>query len=125
MPYPQMLYGAALSGVLATVLVALLGRCRTPTILLTSALAAFVMPMAWNLILRTTGATESFSHDLPFTPLPDQLAGHRKRRVHPRRSDSRAGRQRRGPHPAACRRPLTADRLGGPPRRHLHLLTTP
>ena len=70
MPYPQMLYGAALSAVLATVLVALPGRCRTPTILLTSALAAFAMPLAWNLILRATGVTGAFSHDLPFPPFP-------------------------------------------------------
>ncbi len=68
MPYSQMLYGAVLSAALAAVLIAVLGRTRQPAILLAAALSAFVMPLAWNLILRTTGATGSFSHDLPFKP---------------------------------------------------------
>ena len=29
-----------------------------------------VMPLAWNLMLRKTGATALFSHDLPFRPFP-------------------------------------------------------
>jgi len=32
--------------------------------------ATFVMPLAWNAILRTTGATGAFSHDLRFSPFP-------------------------------------------------------
>lgn len=70
MPYSQMLYGAALSAALAAVLVAFPAGSRRPAIVLASALAAFAMPLAWNLILRTTGATGSFSHDLPFKPFP-------------------------------------------------------
>lgn len=70
MSYGQMLYGAGLSAVLALALVAVPGKCRRPTILALCALAAFLMPLAWNTILRHTGATGSFSHDLPFRPFP-------------------------------------------------------
>lgn len=70
MPYAQMLYGAAPSAALAAVLVAFPAGSPRPAIVLASALAALAMPLAWNLILRTTGATGSFSHDLPFKPFP-------------------------------------------------------
>lgn len=70
MPYLQMLYGAVLSAALAAVLIAVLGRTRQPAILLAAALSAFVMPLAWNLILKTTQATGLFSYDLPFKPFP-------------------------------------------------------
>jgi hypothetical protein len=65
-----MLYGAALSAVLAVALVALLGRSRRPAVLGAVALAGFVMPVCWNLVLRQTGATDLFSRDLPFKPFP-------------------------------------------------------
>src|SRR5215204_4242871 len=68
--YSQMLYGAALSAALAAVPIALAGNRRRPAIVLAAALAAFVMPLAWNLMLRKTGATGLFSHDLAFTPFP-------------------------------------------------------
>ncbi|MGI8537379.1 MAG: hypothetical protein ACR2K2_13025 [Mycobacteriales bacterium] len=70
MPYSQMLYGAVLSAALAAVLTVVLGRTRQPAILLAAALSAFVMPLAWNLILKTTQATGLLSHDLPFKPFP-------------------------------------------------------
>ncbi len=70
MPYLQMLYGAVLSALAAAGLVAAVGRSRRPALLLATALAAFVMPLVWNLILRTTDATALFSHDLPFKPFP-------------------------------------------------------
>jgi hypothetical protein len=70
MSYGQMLYGAGLSAVLALALVAVPGRCRRPAVLAFSALAAFLMPLAWNAILRQTGATGLFSHDLRFRPFP-------------------------------------------------------
>ncbi len=66
----DMLYGAALSAVLSLVVVAFLARDRRPRVLLTAALAAFLMPLAWNSILRVTGATGAFSHDLPIRPFP-------------------------------------------------------
>jgi len=65
-----MLYGAALSALAAAALVAFAGRDRRPAVLATAALAAFLMPLWWNLILRWTGATGAFSHDLPFRPIP-------------------------------------------------------
>jgi len=46
--------------------------------------AALLMPVCWNLILRWTGATDAPRPALP--TVPGQLAGHRSRRVHPRRS---------------------------------------
>lgn len=66
----SMLYGAALSVVAAALLVAFVARDRRPRVLITVGLAAFVMPIWWNLILRWTGATDAFSHDLPFRPFP-------------------------------------------------------
>jgi len=66
----SMLYGAALSAVLAVAVVAVIARGRRPGVLITVAVAAFVMPVCWNTILRTTGATAAFSHDLPFRPFP-------------------------------------------------------
>lgn len=66
----SMLYGAALSAVLAVVLVVLAARERRPQVLVTVAVTAFVMPICWNLILRWTEATDAFSHDLPFRPFP-------------------------------------------------------
>ena len=66
----SMLYGAGLSAIFAVVLVAGPARVRRPTALITTGLAAFLMPLWWNSILRWTGATEAFSHDLPFRPVP-------------------------------------------------------
>ena len=66
----SMLYGAALSVVAAVLLVASVGTDRRPPVLVTVGLAAFLMPIWWNLILRWTGATGAFSHDLPFRPFP-------------------------------------------------------
>ena len=66
----SMLYGAALSAVLALLAVRLIARERRPAVLATAALAGFLMPLCWNAILRVTGATAAFSHDLPFRPFP-------------------------------------------------------
>jgi hypothetical protein len=65
-----MAYGAALSAVLAVTLLAYAAKDRRRSTLVTAALSALVMPVAWNLILRLTGATAAFSHDLPFRPFP-------------------------------------------------------
>jgi hypothetical protein len=65
-----MLYGAALSVVAAVALVVFVGRERSARTLITVAFAAFLMPLIWNVILRRTGATSAFSHDLPFKPFP-------------------------------------------------------
>jgi hypothetical protein len=66
----SMLYGAALSAVLALLFVRIALRERRLAVLGTAALAAFLMPLCWNAILRTTGARGDFSHDLPFPPFP-------------------------------------------------------
>jgi len=66
----SMLYGAALSSVLAVLLVAVAAKARRIAVLATAAVAAFLMPICWNSILRATGATAAFSHDLPFKPFP-------------------------------------------------------
>ncbi len=66
----SMLYGAALSSVLAVLLVAAAAKARRIAVLATAAVAAFLMPICWNSILRATGATAAFSHDLPFKPFP-------------------------------------------------------
>ncbi|MGI8710453.1 MAG: hypothetical protein ACR2LA_05625 [Acidimicrobiales bacterium] len=72
MSYAVMLYGAAISALLAALAVALLGasanRHALPVVITT--LAAFFAPLAWNSILQTTGATSAFSHDLAFKPFP-------------------------------------------------------
>ncbi len=65
-----MAYGAALSAILAPLLVALLAGDRRPAVLASAAGAAGVMPLCWNTILRITGATEAFSHDLAVRVLP-------------------------------------------------------
>jgi hypothetical protein len=65
-----MLYGATLSAAAAAALVIMLGRPRSLCMVASAALAAFVMPLAWNLILRDSGATGLLSHDLPFRPFP-------------------------------------------------------
>ncbi|WP_426997052.1 hypothetical protein [Pseudarthrobacter sp. N5] len=66
----QMLSGAAMSAVLALLLVLLVLRERRPLLLATVFAAAFVMPVFWNSILGWTGAMGLFSHDLPFAFFP-------------------------------------------------------
>src|SRR5215218_10709485 len=61
-------YGAALSAVLA-VLLALLARERRPLTLGAVALGSASGPIAWNAILRATDATQFF-HDAPIAVFP-------------------------------------------------------
>jgi hypothetical protein len=62
-------YGAALSVVVAIVLVTLLGRERRPAILVTVAAGALAGPIAWNAILRATDGREFFT-DAPSPIFP-------------------------------------------------------
>ncbi len=62
-------YGAALSALLAVLLVGLAARERRPGVLLTVAAAAFAGPVAWNAILRATVANQFFV-DAPVPVLP-------------------------------------------------------
>jgi hypothetical protein len=62
-------YGAALSAVLAVVLVLLLAKERQPTVLATVALGALGGPVTWNAILRATHANQFFT-DAPVIVFP-------------------------------------------------------
>ena len=66
-------YGAALSGLLAFVLVWFVAKERAPSVLVTCVLSAIVMPLCWNTMLRLSGATGILSHDLAFRPFPMSL----------------------------------------------------
>lgn len=66
--WSTILYGAALSALLAGVL-ALLVRPRRIAVVATCALGAFAGPLAWNAILRATGGS-SFFVDAPIAVMP-------------------------------------------------------
>lgn len=62
-------YGAALSAVLATALVAVAGRERRPIVLVSAAASGALGPLAWNSILHATHA-DQFFHDAPIRVFP-------------------------------------------------------
>jgi hypothetical protein len=62
-------YGAALSAVLGTALVAFAGRERRPAVLVSAAASALLGPAAWNAILHATHA-DQFFHDVPISVFP-------------------------------------------------------
>ncbi len=62
-------YGAALSAILAAVLVALAVRPRRAAVIATAALAAAAGPFAWNAILRAAGGS-GFFVDAPIAVFP-------------------------------------------------------
>jgi hypothetical protein len=62
-------YGAALSAVMAVVLVAVAVRPRRPVVIAAVSLAAAVGPAAWNAILNTVHAPEFFT-DAPIVVFP-------------------------------------------------------
>jgi hypothetical protein len=61
--------GAALSAILAVVLVAVAVRPRRAAVIATAALSAVVGPVAWNAMLRATGGS-SFFVDAPIAVFP-------------------------------------------------------
>ncbi|MFE9446211.1 hypothetical protein ACFYO2_46610 [Streptomyces sp. NPDC006602] len=65
----EIAYGAALSAVAASVLLAVATRGRRPAVILTGALAAAAGPVAWNAILRAAHGDQFFT-DAPFTVFP-------------------------------------------------------
>ena len=70
------LYGAALSVVVAIALVTLLGRERRPAILATVAGGTLVGPVAWNAILRATDGRQFFTDaPIPIFPISWQDTG--------------------------------------------------
>ena len=65
----QILYGAALSALLAAGLLAVPGSGRRPDVIVPGALAALIGPIAWNAILHAAHG-EQFFTDLPFIIFP-------------------------------------------------------
>ncbi len=64
----RILYGAALSTVIAAV-VLIARRVRTPLTLGFALASTFLGPLSWNSILHRTGG-EKFFVDIPFKPFP-------------------------------------------------------
>jgi hypothetical protein len=62
-------YGAALSAAGSGILVAAVIRPRRIVVIATAAVSAFLGPLAWNAILRTTGGS-GFFHDAPIAAFP-------------------------------------------------------
>jgi hypothetical protein len=56
----SILYGAALSALLAGGVLALVSRLKRPAVILVGALAAAAGPIAWNAILHAVGGSEFF-----------------------------------------------------------------
>lgn len=69
LPWSTVAYGAALSAVLAGVLVALAVRPRRPVVIAAAALAAAGGPAAWNAILNAVHGAEFFT-DAPIPVFP-------------------------------------------------------
>jgi hypothetical protein len=67
--WPTILYGAALTVIVALAAVALVGRERRPTVWAATALAGALGPIAWNAILRSTHSS-GFFVDAPVSLLP-------------------------------------------------------
>jgi hypothetical protein len=67
--WASILYGAALSAVVAGAALTALTRPRQPAVILTAALATAVGPLVWNAILRATHASQFFT-DAPLRLLP-------------------------------------------------------
>lgn len=67
--WPTIAYGAALSAVLAGILVAIAARETRLAAALTAAVGALAGPVAWNAILKATHATQFFV-DAPISVLP-------------------------------------------------------
>jgi hypothetical protein len=67
--WASILYGAALSAVVAGAALAALARPRQPVVILTGVLATAAGPLAWNAILRATHASTFFT-DAPLVILP-------------------------------------------------------
>jgi hypothetical protein len=67
--WASILYGAALSAVVAGAALTALARPRQPAVILTGMLATAVGPLVWNAILRATHANQFFT-DAPLRLLP-------------------------------------------------------
>jgi hypothetical protein len=69
--WSHILYGAALSTLIAAAVFIFIRRERTPTVLVPALAAAFLGPLAWNAILhRAATEPNGFFVDIPFKPFP-------------------------------------------------------
>lgn len=69
LPWSIVAYGAALSAVVAVILVAVAVRPRRPVVVAAAGLAAAAGPAAWNVILNMVHAPEFFT-DAPIVVFP-------------------------------------------------------
>jgi hypothetical protein len=67
--WASILYGAALSAVVAAAALAALARPRQATVIVAGVLATAAGPIAWNAVLRATHASQFFT-DAPVAVLP-------------------------------------------------------
>ena len=67
--WSQICYGAALSAIAASALLAGATRGRRPSVIVTGALAAATGPVAWNAILRAAHGDQFFT-DAPIAVFP-------------------------------------------------------
>ena len=67
----QIFYGAALTAVVAAVVLALIKRERSARVLAPALAAALLGPLTWNAILhRAATEADAFFVDIPFKPFP-------------------------------------------------------
>lgn len=67
--WSTILYGAAVSGAGAGIVVAAVARPRRVAVIAAAVTSAFLGPLAWNSILRATGGI-AFFHDAPIDAFP-------------------------------------------------------
>lgn len=69
--WPQIFYGAALTAVIAAVVLLFVRRERTADVLVPSLAAALLGPLAWNAMLhRAATDADAFFVDIPFKLFP-------------------------------------------------------
>jgi hypothetical protein len=119
----QIFYGAALTTVIAAVVLVFLKRERNPGVLIPALVASFVGPLTWNAILhRAATDADAFFIDIPFKPFPVSWQDTGDGIVTLARvalSRTRVTQRNREPSARPCRH-CRLDRVS---RRHLRLLT--
>jgi hypothetical protein len=69
--WPQIFYGAALSTIIAALVLVFVRRERTAIVLVPALAATLLGPLAWNAILhRAATEADGFFVDIPFKPFP-------------------------------------------------------
>jgi hypothetical protein len=103
--WASIVYGAALSAIVAGAALTALARPRQPAVILTGALAAAAGPLGWNATLRATPASQFF------TDAPLRLSPASWQDTAPAYCPSHRHRPPRGP--ATGRRPCQAQHRAG------------